>query len=92
MGSVNSLKLSKVQTTKGDPVLWNDCPISIVILAIAPIRASPDYCQTSADGKIQVNRTLTPAPCAALAGGVRFRTAGARAAAAGAGSRGDVGS
>ncbi len=55
------MKLSRVQTTHCESVLWNDCPISTGVLAMAAILASPDYCQTSAAGKIQVNRTLTPA-------------------------------
>ncbi len=42
-GSVFSLKLSTVQTTHCESVLWNDCPISTVILAMAPIRASPRF-------------------------------------------------
>ncbi len=35
-GLVLWLKLSRVQTTQGDPVLWNDCPISTGVLAMAP--------------------------------------------------------
>ncbi len=50
MGSVNSLKLSTVQTIKGESVLWNDCPISTGILAMT--LAAGNYCRTNAAGKV----------------------------------------
>ena len=60
-GFVLWLKLSRVQTTQGAPVLWNDCPISTGVLAMAPILVSRDYYRTGATGKIHGNRPLTSA-------------------------------
>ncbi len=48
IGSVNSLKLSTVQITKGESVLWNDCPIATGTLAMALILAARNYCRTGA--------------------------------------------
>ncbi len=47
-GLVFSLKLSTVQTTHSESVLWNDWPISTGMLATVPILASGDYCKADA--------------------------------------------